>query len=124
MRRPLVELGVAVALAVAVVASGLLVIRAEHDSRQLFIELEALNREQDRLQIDWGKLQLEQSTWATHARIESLAHQRLNLAAPTNAQIVVVQESRGRAVPRGAGGPVDSAGSAVAGGAGRVAAQR
>ncbi len=136
MNRPLVELAVAGALAAAVVASGLLVIRAEHDSRQLFIELEELNREQDRLQIDWGKLQLEQSTWATHARIESLAHDRLNLAAPTDGQIVVVQESRGRAAAGGAAGASTSAGSsettgapgttgaAVIRGAGRVTAQR
>lgn len=95
MSRPLVELGAAVALGVVVTLSGLWLIRAEHDARQLFVELEALNREQDRLQIDWGRLQLEQSTWATHARIESIAHERLNLAAPKDEQIVVVEEPRG-----------------------------
>ncbi|HEX6993183.1 MAG TPA: cell division protein FtsL [Gammaproteobacteria bacterium] len=84
------ELVLAASLAVAVVGSALLLIRAEHDARRLFIELEELNREHDRLQVDWGRLQIEQSTWATHARIESLAHERLLLGAPKPEQIVVV----------------------------------
>jgi len=84
------ELVLAASLAVAVAFSGLLLIRAEHEARRLFIELEELNREHDRLQIDWGRLQLEQSTWATHARIESLAREELRLGAPKPEQIVVV----------------------------------
>lgn len=92
MRTPLAELGIAVTLAFGVVASGLWLIGTEHAARQLFVELEALNREQDRLAVDWGRLQLEQSTWATHSRIESLARERLDLAAPTEQQIVVVTE--------------------------------
>src|SRR5690606_11615767 len=76
------ELALAALLAVAVVGSGLLLIRAEHDARRLFIELEELNREHDRLQIDWGRLQIEQSTWATHARVESLARGQPHLGAP------------------------------------------
>jgi cell division protein FtsL len=84
------ELVLAISLAVAVVGSGLLLIRAEHDARQLFVELEELNREHDRLQIDWGRLQIEQSTWATHSRIESLARDRLNLGAPGADQVIVV----------------------------------
>jgi cell division protein FtsL len=84
------ELAFATSLACAVVGSGLLLIGAEHDARQLFIELEELNREQDRLQIEWGRLQIEQSTYATHARIESLVRERLRLGAPQPEQIVVV----------------------------------
>jgi cell division protein FtsL len=84
------ELAFATSFAIAVVGSGLLLIGAEHDARQLFIELEELNREHDRLQIDWGRLQIEQSTYATHARIESLVRERLRLGAPQPEQIVVV----------------------------------
>jgi len=88
------ELVLAAALAVAVVGSGLLLIRAEHDARQLFVELEALNREYDRLQIDWRQLQIEQGMLATHSRIESIARDRLNLEAPAARQVVVVAEPR------------------------------
>ncbi|HEX5418705.1 MAG TPA: cell division protein FtsL [Gammaproteobacteria bacterium] len=92
MKRQLIELGAAALLAAAVVVSGIWLVSAQHDSRQLFIELESLNREQDRLQIDWGRLQLEQSTWATHSRIESLARERLGLAPPKDEQVVVVEQ--------------------------------
>lgn len=91
-RVTLFELAVAGALAAAVIVSGVALIRAEHDARQLFAELEELNREQDRLQIDWGRLQIEQSTLASHSRIESLARERLELDAPDAGQVVVVAE--------------------------------
>jgi cell division protein FtsL len=64
----------------------------EHRSRQLFIEAEALNRELDRLQTDWGRLQIEQGTYATHSRIEALVRQRLQLTVPSGDQLVVVVE--------------------------------
>lgn len=86
------ELVLAAAMAVAVVGSGLVLIRAEHDARQLFIELEALNREHDHLRIDWGRLQIEQSMLATHSNIESIARDRLNLGPPAGEQVVVVAE--------------------------------
>jgi cell division protein FtsL len=92
MKVSLAELGLAAALVVAVAGSGLWLIRAQHDARQLFVELEELNREQDRLTVDWGRLELEQGTLATHSRIEGLARERLNLAAPTDQQVVVVSE--------------------------------
>lgn len=88
------ELVLAAALTIAVVGSGLALIRAEHDARQLFIELEALNREHDRLQIDWRQLQIEQSMLATHSKIESIARDKLNLAPPASSQVVVVAEPR------------------------------
>ena len=86
------QLGLISSLAVSVVVSSGWVIKAKHQSRQLFVELEELNRERDRLQIDWGRLQLEQSTWGTHPRIESLASQRLNLASPRPDEVVVIVE--------------------------------
>ena len=67
-------------------------IQVEHQARQLFVELEALNRERDRLQADWGRLQLEESTWATHPLIEALARERLNLHRVDAQDIVVVAE--------------------------------
>jgi cell division protein FtsL len=77
-------------LAVAVVGSAIWVASTRHEARQLFIELEALNRERDRLQIDWGRLQLEQSAWAAHPRIETLARDRLSLALPKQQEVVML----------------------------------
>ncbi len=86
------KLGAVAVLAVAVAASGVIAIQAEHQARQLFVELEALNRERDRLQADWGRLQLEESTWATHGLIEAVARERLNLRQLEADEIVLVAE--------------------------------
>jgi cell division protein FtsL len=92
MKKVALELGGVLALALAVVASGIWIVSVEHRSRQLFMEAEDLNRELDRLQIDWGRLQIEQSTWGTHSRVEALARQRLRLTVPRDDQLVVVVE--------------------------------
>ena len=72
--------------------SALALVNAKHESRQLFVELERLKGERDRLQVEWGQLQLEQSTWATHARMESLGHGELALVTPAPKDIVLVSE--------------------------------
>ena len=79
-------------LAVAVAVTGVVVIHVEHQARQLFVELESLNRERDRLQVDWGRLQLEESTWATHGLIEAIARERLNLRQVDADEIILVAE--------------------------------
>jgi cell division protein FtsL len=91
MSRQVVEIAGVLALAAGVVASGIWIVEVEHRSRQLFIENEALNRELDRLQTDWGRLQIEQGTYATHSRIEALVRQRLQLTVPDGDQLVVVE---------------------------------
>ena len=92
MSRQVLEIAGVLALAAGVVASGIWIVEVEHRSRQLFIENEALNRELDRLQTDWGRLQIEQGTYATHSRIEALVRQRLDLTFPSGDQLVVVVE--------------------------------
>jgi cell division protein FtsL len=93
MNKQLLELAGVLVLAACVVASGIWIVDVEHRSRQLFIETESLSRELDRLQIEWGQLQIEQSTLGTHSRIEALARQRLQLTEPSDNQLVVVTES-------------------------------
>jgi cell division protein FtsL len=92
MKRQLLELVGVLALAACVVASGIWIVSVEHRSRQLFIQTEDIKQEFDRLQIDLKRLQIEQSTWATHSRIEPLARQRLRLTEPSDDQLVVVRE--------------------------------
>ena len=92
MKRQLLDLAGVLLLAACVTASAVWIVLTEHRSRQLFIQLEERNREQDELQIDWGRLQIEQSTLATHPRIEALARDRLHLPVPDDEQLVVVVE--------------------------------
>ena len=90
MKKELIELVGVLALAAAVVASGIWIVDVEHRSRTLFVAAEEQARELDRLQVDWGRLQIEQSTYATHSRIEMLARQRLRLTEPDDDALAVV----------------------------------
>jgi cell division protein FtsL len=92
MRAQLLLICAALVLAASVVASGVWLVAAKHESRQLFAELQELEREQDRLQIDWGRLQIEQSWRAANSQIESVARERLELVEPGDAQVKIVVE--------------------------------
>lgn len=65
-------------------------IYSKHRARELFLELERLSRQRDELEIEWGRLQLEQSAWSTHAFVESVATQKLRMTTPRPAEIEVV----------------------------------
>ena len=69
-------------LALVVLFSSLGVIYAKHQSRKLFVELDTLKIERDEMNVEWGQLQLEQSTLATHGRIEKTAKKRLGMVTP------------------------------------------
>lgn len=60
----------------------LAVVNAQHRARTLFIEMEALKKEARDLEVEWGKLQLEQGTLTSHARVETLAKNQLGLISP------------------------------------------
>ncbi len=71
--------------------SALAIVYTKHESRKLFVELEVLTTERDALNIEWGQLQIEQSTWATHARIERIAVEEMSLIRPRSEEIYVIE---------------------------------
>lgn len=71
-------------------------IYCKHRARANFIEGERLLAERDRLEIEWGQLQLEQSAWSTHAKVESLASARLKMIIPQPASVVLVRPQANR----------------------------
>lgn len=75
---------------VAVLASAAGVVYVRHEARSLFIELERLAAERDRLNIEWGQLQLEQSAWSNHGFVERVANDRLRLVLPQPAEVRIV----------------------------------
>ncbi len=77
--------------AIVCVISAIALVYTKHESRNLFIELEQLTTERDQLNIEWGQLQIEQSTWATHARIERVALQELALTRPKSTEIYLIE---------------------------------
>ena len=87
-RRPVLLLSV---FALVFVFSAIALVYTKHESRNLFIELEQLTNQRDALNIEWGQLQIEQSTWATHARIERVALDDLALKRPTSSEIYLIE---------------------------------
>ena len=72
-------------------------ISSNHRARKLIIELEAEKKRMRELDIEWGQLQLEQSTWASHARIEKIAREKLGMRAPGPGQVVSIEPVRAAA---------------------------
>lgn len=76
----------------ALLLSALGVVYARHEARKLFAELQTLAQERDELDIEWGRLRIEQSTWATHARVERMARERLDMRVPGPADVQIIAE--------------------------------
>lgn len=74
----------------AVLASAIAVVRARHESRTLFVELERLNSQRDALNIEWGQRQLEQSAWSNHGFVERVASDRLHMTLPKPDEVRIV----------------------------------
>ncbi len=74
----------------AATVSAISVVSVKHQSRKLFVELQGLERARDAMQVEWGQLQLEQSVWATHDRIQRIARDRLDLYVPPASKTVLV----------------------------------
>jgi cell division protein FtsL len=77
-------------LLVAVVCA-LSVVSSNHRARKLFTELEATQKRMRDLEVEWGQLQLEQSTVAAHVRVEKLARDRLGMKQPAPGQIIAIE---------------------------------
>ena len=81
-----------VLLLIAVVCA-LSAVSANHRARKLFTELEGEQKRMRDLEIEWGQLQLEQSTWAAHVRVEKIARERLGMHPPAQGQIISVESA-------------------------------
>jgi cell division protein FtsL len=75
-------------LLLAMLVSAVGVVQAKHESRALLNELQHLRVEQDRLDTEWSQLQLEESAWANHGRIEQIARERLGMREPENYSVI------------------------------------
>lgn len=85
------QIGLGVMLLLLVVVSSLGVIYAKYQSRKLFVEQETLRKERDELAIELTRLLVEQSTWASPARIEKEARERLKLRMAEVSDIKIIK---------------------------------
>lgn len=79
-----------VLLALMLLASSVSLVYVQYLRRSLYSEYKTLQTEQDRMEVQWGQLQLEASTWAAEDRIEDLAVTRLKMQVPQADAVVVV----------------------------------
>ncbi len=79
------------ALLAATLGSALAVVQTRQHSRTLFVELSRLGNERDDLDFEFGRLQLEQATWAENNRVEQIARGKLGMISPAQAETVVVR---------------------------------
>ena len=75
---------------IVLILSAFSVIYVTYDTRVKFNSLEKLRREQNQLQVVWGQYLLEESTWASYGRVETLAREKLSMQIPDSEKIIVV----------------------------------
>jgi cell division protein FtsL len=74
----------------AVLVSAIAVAYSAHTNRTLLNQLYTELNEGDKVQAEWGRLILEQSTWTAQSRIEALATDQLKMRVPDAAEIRMV----------------------------------
>ncbi|MEW8585084.1 MAG: cell division protein FtsL [Candidatus Thiodiazotropha sp.] len=78
-------------LVMAVLASAMAVVYSKYLSRKQFVVLQELQAEKEQIGIEWGRLQLEESTLATHSEVEKRARDRLKMHLPQFDEVVVIR---------------------------------
>lgn len=66
------------------------VVTSQHEARKLFATLESEHEMTHQLEVEWGKLQLQQSMQVTHGMIESAAREQLNMGMPAETRMHTV----------------------------------
>jgi cell division protein FtsL len=85
-------------LLVLVMVCAVAVITSQHRARKVFVELEAEQSTAKKLDEEFTQLRLEQSTWATNKRVESLASKNLGMRLPEpDTTVIVTLDSRAQA---------------------------
>jgi cell division protein FtsL len=86
-------------LLAALIVCALALVTSQHQARKLYVELQKEQERARQIEVEWGQLQLEQSTWATPARVEKLATQALGMRVPPSSRIQVVPPAGGEDKP-------------------------
>ena len=78
-------------LLIAMLTSAIAVVWSRNESRELFMHLTVLQNQRDALNVEFGRLELEQATWADPARIEQVARRQLGMINPLPQDIRVIR---------------------------------
>lgn len=77
-------------LLAVLMACALAVVASQHKGRKLYGDLQREQAVAKKVEVEWGQLQLEQGTWATHGRVERIATRDLNMQLPAAGRLEVV----------------------------------
>jgi cell division protein FtsL len=78
-------------LLTAVVVCALSTVTSQHKARKLYVELQKQKELAEQMEVEWGQLRLEQSTWAAPARVEKIAAQQLQMQLPASGQVQFIR---------------------------------
>jgi len=81
-------------LLAVLVACALSLVTSRYQSRKLFVELEREQTLARAYDVEYGQLQLEQSTWGTPARVDKVAREQLRLQLPGATRVQVIGGAR------------------------------
>ena len=84
----MIKLNLILFMVVLVCALG--TVTSQHKARKQYFELQQQQDQAKQFEVEWGQLQLEQSTWAMHARIEQVAASHLHMQVPDPSKIQIV----------------------------------
>ena len=88
-----------VLLLAILIGCALALVTSQHRARKLYVELQKEQELARNLDVEWGQLQLEQSTWAMHARIDKVASQALGMRVPPSSRVQMVPLAAGERRP-------------------------
>ena len=81
----------AAGLSVVLLSSALAVIYSKYQSRLIFNEIQKMEKELDRYEVEWGRLQLELTMLTEENRVEVEAKKRLKLVMPVREKIIYLK---------------------------------
>ena len=79
-------------LIIAIMGSAVGVVYSKHQTRKIFVNLQKIYKQIDFLEVEWGQLQLEQSAWSSHGRIEKVARKKLQMTLPKANEILYIKQ--------------------------------
>lgn len=89
-------------LTFVLIICALSIVASQHRVRKLRVELEEAQAVSRQLAVEWGQLQIEQGTWAMHARVEKIATAQLRMYVPDTKHIRIIVPAAGSGL---SGGP-------------------
>jgi cell division protein FtsL len=78
-------------LYILVIVSALALVYTRITTRHQYLSLQALQQERDRLNVEWGRLLLQEARYAEPRYIEKRAREQLGMRVPVREEMMVVR---------------------------------